>query len=42
MQLNFLKSIKWKKGITFNHKYKGIGATTLIQENINDKKISEY
>ena len=38
MQLNFLKSTRWIKGTTSNHRYECMGATTLISEHIGGKK----
>ena len=38
MQWNFLKSTKWKKETTFNHRYECMGATALILEHIGGKK----
>ena len=38
MQWNFLKSAKWKQGTTSRHRYECMGATTLIQEHINDRQ----
>ena len=38
MQLNFLKSTRWIKGTTSNHRYECMGATALILEHIGGKK----